>query len=229
VGSRLWFIELKTERASHRATQIPGYFALGHQHYPDSAIDLTYLTPPMQYVFSAPGPWGRFAHVTWDELAPVFASIWATPVDPGEQDVVRGLLYTIATLFLTPAEWRATFAVPPRPVDAWEVPVAEGMRLAALTAPDGEQRAVDYDVEDLEDLQALRLELRNQLASSAAESDLRLRHGVDLATGEHGDGDDGAGSRNAFEVRLSRYAEALYSYPVRERATSPLPSASKGA
>jgi hypothetical protein len=31
---RLWIVELKTERASHRAAQIPSYFELGRHHHP---------------------------------------------------------------------------------------------------------------------------------------------------------------------------------------------------
>lgn len=30
----VWLIELKTERGSHRASQVPSYFDLAHHHYP---------------------------------------------------------------------------------------------------------------------------------------------------------------------------------------------------
>src|SRR5262245_17362923 len=41
----LWLIELKTERASHRHSQISGYFDLALASHPGSYVDLTYLTP----------------------------------------------------------------------------------------------------------------------------------------------------------------------------------------
>ena len=43
----LWMIELKTECASHRKGQLTGYVELARHHYPDCALSLTYLTPPI--------------------------------------------------------------------------------------------------------------------------------------------------------------------------------------
>lgn len=34
---RLWLIELKTEKASHRVEQVPYYFELAHHHFPTSS------------------------------------------------------------------------------------------------------------------------------------------------------------------------------------------------
>lgn len=53
---RLWLIELKTEKGSHRADQIPGYFELAHHHYQGAQIDLLYITPPMQAPYAPGGP-----------------------------------------------------------------------------------------------------------------------------------------------------------------------------
>ena len=47
---RLWIIELKTERGSHRSGQVESYFELGRHHYPDFRVDLTYLTPGVSAV-----------------------------------------------------------------------------------------------------------------------------------------------------------------------------------
>ena len=44
---RVWLVELKTERSSHRPGQIPGYFELARHHHPACAVDITYLTPPL--------------------------------------------------------------------------------------------------------------------------------------------------------------------------------------
>lgn len=42
---RLWMVELKTERASHRPAQLPGYLELAAYHYPSCRIDLTLPDP----------------------------------------------------------------------------------------------------------------------------------------------------------------------------------------
>ena len=44
---RVWMIELKTERGSHRATQLPHYLDMAAHHYPGRVIDVTYLTGPL--------------------------------------------------------------------------------------------------------------------------------------------------------------------------------------
>jgi hypothetical protein len=71
---RLWLIELKTEKASHRPDQIPTYFDLAHHHYPDAAVEVLYVTPPMLARYEAPAPWGRYAHATWTQLAELIRS-----------------------------------------------------------------------------------------------------------------------------------------------------------
>ena len=58
---RLWLIELKTEKGSHRATQIPSYFELGRHHHPGCSVDLLYVTPPMTYSYEPPDEWGRYS------------------------------------------------------------------------------------------------------------------------------------------------------------------------
>ncbi len=54
---RLWLIELKTEKASHRAGQIASYFELAHHHYPDAMVDVLDVTPPMEAPYDPPAPW----------------------------------------------------------------------------------------------------------------------------------------------------------------------------
>jgi hypothetical protein len=67
-ADRLWIIELKTEKGSHRADQIPSYFELAHHHYPTAEVDLLYLTPPMEADYEPDGAWARYAHTTWADL-----------------------------------------------------------------------------------------------------------------------------------------------------------------
>lgn len=59
--AHLWMIELKTERASHRADQIPAYFDLARHHHPDREVSLSYLTPTGTRKFADP-PWASYAH-----------------------------------------------------------------------------------------------------------------------------------------------------------------------
>lgn len=104
-ASTVWMIELKTERASHRAEQIPSYFELARHHHPDRSIALTYLTPPMPHEYSPP-PWGTYAHLSWIDTLPIIRSVWSDPRDPGQRGVVHGLCELIEGLDSSPAAWR---------------------------------------------------------------------------------------------------------------------------
>ena len=218
---RLWLIELKTEKASHRAAQIPGYFELAHHHYPAAHIDLTYITPPMTAPHEPDPDWARYAHITWEEVGVLVRSHWAKPSHPGQQEVVDGLLGAIDSLHLKPTEWRAALAggagIPSAledaradPVPALASPVDQAMALAAATAQDGIQRALDFVPMDLEDLLAVRLALRDRLSGSSSDSPLRHvmpwiwrleSTGTPLTT---------AGEVLGVELRLSRYAAPIY-------------------
>ena len=156
-GERLWMIELKTEAGSHRRGQLPGYYELGRHHFPAHRIDLTYLTGPLAK--EPPGvPGGsRFAHVTWDDVFPLVAETWSESF----HDHVVMIGAVLADLGTPWQQWRAErlAAAPTEPED----PVAAGMTLARETAQDGQQRAVDVPVDDLEALQRARVELRDAL------------------------------------------------------------------
>ena len=76
AGDRLWIIELKTERGSHRRGQIPAYFELGRHHHPNLRIDLTYLTPVMPVVSDVSPAGSRFAHLTWGQAIPLVREVW---------------------------------------------------------------------------------------------------------------------------------------------------------
>jgi hypothetical protein len=176
---RLWLIELKTEKASHRASQIPGYFELAHHHYPAARIDLTYVTPPMAAAFQPDPSWARYAHVTWAEVGVLVRAHWLVPTDPGQREVVEGLLGAIDSLHLTPTQWRAALAADAAIASPLEdaradhdlavaEPADQAMELAAATAQDGVQRALDFVPTDLENLLAVRLQVRERLASSSA-------------------------------------------------------------
>ena len=212
---RLWLIELKTEKASHRAGQIAYYFDLAHHHYSDAMVDVLYVTPPMEAPYDAPAPWGRYSHATWTELEELIRGTWSSCTLPGQQAVVDGLLAALAGLDVRSAEWRVSLLGAPEPapqavVGTHSSPLDDALEAAALTASDGTQRAVEYGAGDLEELLSLRLALRNQLASSPAGSPLRHVRPWIWRPESNGNALTDAGHDQGMEIRLSRYTAPLY-------------------
>ena len=79
---RLWLIELKTEAASHRPHQIPYYFQLGAHHFPEHAVDITYVTGPLPKPAPQTGEDRRYAHLTWDAVIPLVSEVWGRDLRP---------------------------------------------------------------------------------------------------------------------------------------------------
>jgi hypothetical protein len=222
-ADRLWLVELKTERASHRHSQIPGYFELAHHHYPGAKIDVLYVTPPMQAPYPATESWARYAHTTWGDLVDLIRSAWPTGTSPGHQEVIDGLLAAIDSLSIKPAAWRAAMnaAVPdapglldpassttePRPKAA---ALDRALAEAALTAHDGRQRAVDIEFPSLEDLLALRLSVRDALADSPHGSPLRHVLPWIWRPESTGEALTISGRQRGLELRVSRYELPRY-------------------
>ena len=227
---RLWMVELKTERASHRPAQIPGYFELAHHHYPSSAIDVTYLTPPLSPAVVPPGPWGRFAHVTWEDIVPHLREVWGDTDDDVVRAVLAGVLDTITTMQLRPSEWRASYLGSPTtdvapveqieatPVAAVTEPpsssppddaVSEALALAGQTSRDGTQRALDFTAANLEELQELRLEVRAAICALPDGSPLRHVMPWLWSIASTGTPLTRAGAETGYELRLSRYAKPV--------------------
>ena len=143
---RVWVIELKTERQSHRADQIPYYFELARHHHPSCAIDLTYLTGPGSKSGAPTQPWERFAHLEWSAIGPLVERHWEGATDRGQHAVVQGLSATLAGLDRPAAAWKEAAAglYDIRPARSEDMdPIARAVELAAQTAADGEQRADD--------------------------------------------------------------------------------------
>ena len=177
---RTWLVELKTERGSHRPQQIPSYFRLATKHFPDTTVDLTYLTPRMVAAHPEVSVGDRYEHLFWDDVVPLISDSWSTSGDPAEQRVCRVLLLTLAQLDTPPAVWRralfdgmATTAVDPGGTTG-EVPSPEGPETApgegglardtaAQTAADGVQRALDLEVHSLGVLHDLRKDVRDDI------------------------------------------------------------------
>jgi hypothetical protein len=77
---RLFLIELKTERRSHRPGQLAHYLDLATHHHPDRAVDLLYLTPTMEAVPPQPLPPGAtYAHAVWLGVGDLVAATGASP------------------------------------------------------------------------------------------------------------------------------------------------------
>lgn len=203
---RLWLIELKTEKASHRHQQIPQYFELARAHHPHAAIDVTYITPPMEARYTPQNPWERYAHIAWGDLEEAIRTTWPAPEAPGEKEVVDGLIDAIKSLDKKPAEWRAGLVA----ATESEQVMQRGLDAAAATASDGVQRAIDFRPGDLDELLELRLRLRDELAAAPEGSPLRHVRPWTWRIESTGAPLTEAGRELGFEIRLSRYAKPLY-------------------
>lgn len=213
---RIWIIELKSERASHRPDQLPYYFELAHHHHPGRRVDLTYLTPPMSAHQEAPGDWARFSHTTWDDVVPIVRKVWRVTGSESQQAVVEGLIHAIDKLGMPAAEWRATMA-PSRaeePVLTSVAPtstVTPALDVVDATASDGQQRAFNAYAGDLDDLLELRLQVREAVVASAPSSP--RRHVVPWiwkAATTDGSPMTDAGRESGMELRFSRYRKPKY-------------------
>jgi hypothetical protein len=202
--SRLWMIELKTEAGSHRPTQIPLYFELGRHHYPRHRIDITYLTGPLSKG-APPIPDGcRFGHVTWSEVMPLVRDVWSDH-SPTHRDVVRALDDVLNGLSAKWPAWRtdrleAGQRVEQPPPD----PAGDALDFARRTAVDHQQRALDFAPANLEDLQALRLELLGRIKGSGDAALLHVRPWLWRWASE-GQPLTSAGRETGYELRLSWY------------------------
>jgi hypothetical protein len=219
-ADRLWLIELKTEKGSHRPDQIPGYFSLAHYHYPAARVDISYVTPPMTAPYDPVGAWERYCHTPWAGLVPAITETWG---GGPHRDHVEALDRTLRGLHLKPSAWRAAFLGPPAPAPAEQraVPVspeAEGLTnlvelaivAAANTAEDGQQRGVEIEVGDLQTLLDLRVAVRNRIASTPAGSDLRRVAPWIWRADSTGKPLTVGGQKNGIELRVSRYKSPQY-------------------
>jgi hypothetical protein len=217
----VWLIELKTEKGSHRPQQIPGYFELAHHHYPLCAVDVLYVTPPMEVPHVPSAKWARYAHTTWLDILPLIHKHWPTGTAPGEQQVIDGLDGTIRTLDLKPAVWRSSLlrespgvpsATKRRPAESVTLsePVQRALEAARQTATDHQQRPVDYLPSDLEDLLTLRVAVRRALAATPVGSPLRHVAPWIWRPESSGRPLSISGREHGFELRLSYHKKPQY-------------------
>jgi hypothetical protein len=210
---RVWVIELKTERGSHRPTQIPYYFELARHHHPEAAIDFTYLTGPGSKSGTATNPWERFTHLEWSDVIDLSEQHWPTPELPGAIEVVTGLVATIRGLDQPAQAWREAAAAlyeVPVPAESTIDPIRTSLALAARTAEDGEQRALDVRLGSLDALHELRMHVRDELAATPTGDP--LRHVLPWVWRPESKGRPmtEAGKATGFELRFSRYEKVRY-------------------
>ncbi len=193
TADRLWIIELKTERGSHRTGQVDSYFELGRHHYPELRVDLTYLTPGMSAVAVGAPSGSRFVQVTWEQVMPLIDDVWsgATGSALAFHDALAEAVASIGTSWTM---WREKTLSDLTALSA---------RLAKLTAQDGQQRALDYAAGSLGALQELRLAVRDEFRRPGSPLGVVTPWLWDAAT-SGGQALTEAGRVHGYELRFSR-------------------------
>jgi hypothetical protein len=202
-SDRLWIIELKTEVSSHRPTQIATYLRLAHRYYQSCHIYLTYVTPAMAWAPPASGD-ARVAHVTWSQVIPLVTQVWGDG-DPLQR---RALALLVEAIDGIGGRWMPGH--PPATAQHDDL-VEDAVALAEATSRDGRQRALGHAAAGLEELQRLRLEVREAIGAIPAGAAVRLVQpwlwNVDTSTGQ---ALTAAGKETGYEIRLSRYQADHY-------------------
>lgn len=228
---QVWLIELKSERGSHRADQIPLYFTLARHHHPTCEIDITYLTPSMHAPHTTANSWERYAHLTWDEVIQMVRGAWSPPASNSEAAVVEGIVRAIERLELKPSEWRSLeLGVVVPSIDVAFVDdtasagklvevggedrrAAEGdvieqaLMLARATAEDGKQRALDVRFDSLESLLDARVQLRERMAADPEDAPIRFVMPWLWRAESTGSALTESGRQTGYELRFSKYTK----------------------
>ena len=190
---RLWIIELKTERGSHRSGQVESYFELGRHHHPELRVDLTYLTPGMAAVAAGAPSGCRLAQVTWDQVMPLVDGVWSGATG-STHDLYDALSEAVASIGTSWTMWREK---------TLNDLTAKAARLARLTAQDGQQRALDYAAGSLGELQELRLAVRDEFRRPGSPLGSVMPWLWDAST-SGGQALTEAGRVHGYELRFSR-------------------------
>jgi hypothetical protein len=202
---RLWLVELKTERSSHRSDQVQTYVELARHHHPELRVDLTYLTGPGFDAPYDPPAGSRYAHVRWSEALPLLAEAWPDPTE--EQRLVIETLHDVLGALATPwRDWRARrLSIPVEPEWDERDPEQEALALARLTAEDRAPRALDFEATDLEQLKELRVDVAELIKQDRSSALGHVRPWIWNAASTDGKPLTEAGATVGFELRLSWY------------------------
>lgn len=208
---RVWMIELKTEAGSHRPGQLPHYLDLASHHHPDAAVDLTYLTGPLERPAPALSERQRYHHVTWEEVIPLVEEVWADD-DPGAVAYVAAARELVGSLGTPWTRWRVGWLSDLEQVhenSGPSTPADELWDLIVATSEDGKQRAsLSVSGELLEDL---RDRAREMISATTADSATRrVLPWIWSAQTSGGRALTADGERMGAELRLSRYAKPQF-------------------
>ena len=210
---RVWMVELKTEAKSHRPDQLPHYLDLGAHHHPHAAIDMTYLTGPMDKPAPNVRARQRYHHIVWTEVLPLIEAVWADD-EPAAGAYVEAARELIASLGTPWPEWRAGWMTEvARAVKASEpaIPRDELWELIVATADDGKQRASDAYSESGESLEDLRGQARELIVAAPEESATKyVLPWIWSSQTSGGRPLTSAGQQLGAELRLSRYAKPQF-------------------
>ncbi len=139
-------------------------------HYPGRVIDVTYLTGPLVKPARRLQPGRRYAHLTWEDVLPLYKLAWGATDDPSVRRylaVVRDALGALPTPW---NEWRTTFTGTPIPTPIAPDPVGAALPLVDATASDHAQRALDHPAHGAQELHDLRLVARDLIRAERAGS-----------------------------------------------------------
>jgi hypothetical protein len=212
-SDRVWMIELKTEARSHRPDQLPHYLDLGAHHYPHAAIDLTYLTGPLDKPPPEVRARQRYHHIVWTDVLPLIEEIWRDdePAAVAYADAAGELIASLATPW---TEWHAGWMAEAAIVAASSEPAVarkELWELIVATAEDGNQRAMDARIESGESLEDVREQARELIIGAPAGS--AAKHVLPWIWSSQTSGGrplTSAGEQIGAELRLSRYAKPQF-------------------
>lgn len=215
-ADRVWVIELKTERGSHRSDQLPYYLRLASAAHPQRRVDLTYITGPLEKAAPAITDGQRYSHQQWRQVLPIVERVWGGDPDQAVVAYVSAVRTVVDNLTnLRPSEQRARITGEPMEVaakatpDIVEEPHQESLdgslvALARATAVDGKQRGVGAD--SPRDLERLREAARAEIGALAPDDptrlvlpwlwDIRTSGGQSLTP---------EGAEFGYELRFSRY------------------------
>ncbi|MFL6072425.1 MAG: hypothetical protein ACJ73S_03410 [Mycobacteriales bacterium] len=203
---RLWLIELKAERGSHRPAQLPGYLTLAAHHHPGLRVDITYVTPPMVPDAVSLPAGSRYSHLEWSDIVALVEQVWTASAEGAERAIVAQITRVVADLDNLAAGWRTRIlpqTTEPAPATPRETdPLAAARELARQTAADGTQRALVTGLQNLEDMLALRIRLCDDFATDP-ELDL-VQPWLWRAATSTGQPLDADGRDHGYEIRLSR-------------------------
>jgi hypothetical protein len=209
---RLWMIELKTERGSHRRGQLTSYFVLGRHHFPSTAVDLLYLTPPMEIEQPDVPDGSRFAHLNWYDVRPLIDAVWGASPDELERRIADRLMIEIDGLTVPASRWRAALGTTraPEPAAAVEQeqpaatdPVDAALSLAREVEADRKQKAVEHRTSGVDEMLELRLKVRDALATPGSPAP-HVRPWI-WRWASAGQPLTAAGRETGYELRLSYY------------------------